>query len=65
MWVSTNEAIKVLGFSRQHLYNLKKDYFKEGFHFRNISRKGAKKNSYQWDIERINNFLNKEARKRC
>lgn len=64
MWVSTREVLAVVGFSRQHLYNLKNDYLKEGIHYRNISRKNAIKPRFQWHLKNIEKFLATEAKKR-
>jgi hypothetical protein len=52
-WVTTTEAAKKLGFSADHLRQLRIDgLFDRGFHYRAISGKKARRQTYRWHVAR-------------
>ena len=55
-WLITVAAAESLGISPRQLRILRND-LKFGSHYRSISRAGAARQTYQWHVERINDFL--------
>jgi hypothetical protein len=64
-WVSTKSAANALGCTAQHLRRLREDnFFKQGEHWRDISRQGAARPTYRWHVKHCSELLEK-ARKQC
>jgi hypothetical protein len=58
-WVSTSNAVNLLGISRGHLFNLKSDgIFKSGKHFRDVRRINSMRATYKWNLPALQKILN-------
>lgn len=57
VWLSTAAAAAALDISPRQLRTLRED-LKFGLHYRSISRASAARQTYQWDVDQIFEFLN-------
>ena len=56
-WVKTPEILEQLQISRWHLYKLREEVFKRGYHYRDIRSNSSIKACYQWHLNRIEKLL--------
>ena len=63
-WVSTKEVLDTLGISKTHLYQLRKEQFKHGIHYRDLRSKNAMRATYKWNVNQIEQLLNSPAEQR-
>jgi len=63
-WLSTPEILDYLNISRHHLYRLRDNCFKAGYHYIDISKvkdfnKGLRKHrpTFRWNWKRIDNLF--------
>jgi len=63
-WVKTPEILSRLNCSRRHLYRLREEVLKKGYHYRDIRNNSSGKGCYRWHLDRIEKTLNEtpEAR---
>lgn len=62
-WLSTPEAAEALGISSRQLRILRAD-LKFGTHYRSISRASAMRKTYQWNLNKIQAFLEQDPDQR-
>lgn len=56
-WVTTPEILRELNISRSHLYKLRSEVFRKGYHYRDIRARDSIKACYRWHIKRIEELL--------
>jgi len=58
-WVTTTELLTDLAISRSHLKRLMaSNFFKEGYHYRNIALAHSARPSYKWHLDRCEKLFN-------
>lgn len=60
VWLSTPDAAAQLGITKRQL-RLLKDDLNAGEHYRSISKAGASRPTYQWNVEAITIYLGLEV----
>lgn len=62
-WKKTGEALQLLNVSQDWLYSMI-PYWRKNYHWRNIQRPTAFRPTYQWHVEHIEEWLEKDASRR-